>query len=102
MTQGSAFWHAKHAKNRAKTRSKGLFDVFMRNSLPTFAKIREILYSHSPLKRAILANLSQKIAKLQTNAGASNGRFQTNIWGVFGSLKTNICVDSMELPRSGP
>jgi hypothetical protein len=60
-------------------RSKGLFDAFMRNSLQTFAKIREILYSHSPVMRAILVNLSQKIAKLQTNVGASNGRFQANI-----------------------
>jgi hypothetical protein len=76
----------------------------MGNSLQTFALIREILYSHSPLKREILVNMSQKIAKFQTNAGASNGRSQANIWGVFGSRKTNICVDSAglnETPHPG-
>jgi len=51
----------------------------MRNSLQTFAKIREILYSHPLLKRAILIHLSQKIAKLQANASAPDGRFQANI-----------------------
>ena len=67
-------------------------DVFMRNSLPTRALIREILYSHSLLKRAILINLSQKIAKFQANAGASNGRFQANIWPVSGSTKNeHLC-----------
>jgi hypothetical protein len=71
--------HAKHAKNGAKTRFWPRFDVSMRNSLPTFAKIREILYSHSPLIRAILVNLPQKIAKPQANAGAPNANFQANI-----------------------
>jgi hypothetical protein len=47
--------------------------------------------------RAILVNLSQKIAKLQANAGASNGRFQANICGVSGSRKTNIAPDSAGL-----
>jgi hypothetical protein len=51
----------------------------MRNSLPTATLIREILYSHSLLKREILINLSQKIAKSQTNVGVSNGRIQANI-----------------------
>jgi hypothetical protein len=53
----------------------------MRNSLQTGALIREILYSHLLLKRAIAINLSQKIAKFQTNASASNGCFQANICG---------------------
>jgi hypothetical protein len=66
----------------------------MRNSLPTAALIREILYSHSLPRREILINLSQKIAKLQTNAGASNGRFQANIWPLLGCKKTAIRVDS--------
>jgi hypothetical protein len=77
--QESAFWHAKHAKNGAKTLIRGLLSVFMGNSLQTAALIREILYSCLPLKREILVNLSQKIAKFQTNAGASNGRLQANI-----------------------
>jgi glycerol-3-phosphate O-acyltransferase len=82
MTQENAFYHAKHAKNGAKTRSEALFDVFMRNSLQTFAINREILYSHPLINREILINLSQKIAKFQTNASAPDGRFQTNICGV--------------------
>jgi hypothetical protein len=69
----------------------------MRNSLQTFAKIREILYSHSLLKREILVNLSQKIAKPQTNVGASNGRFQANIWPLWGSTKSTISPDSAGL-----
>jgi hypothetical protein len=69
----------KHAKTCAKVRIEPCFDVFMRNSLPTAAQLREILYSHSLRMRAILVNMSQKIAKPQANAGASNGRFQANI-----------------------
>jgi hypothetical protein len=69
----------KHAKNGAKARFEPCFDAFTRNSLPTCALIREILYSHSHQKREILCNMSQKIAKPHTNAGASNGRFQANI-----------------------
>jgi hypothetical protein len=63
-----------------KHASEALFDAFTRNSLPTAALIREILDSHPLQMRAILINLSQKIAKFQTNADASNGRFQANIW----------------------
>ena len=80
------------------------FDAFTRNSLFKIALIREILYSHSLLMRAILINLPQKIAKLQTNAGASNGRFRANIWGVFGIRKTTILSDSaglIETPHPG-
>jgi hypothetical protein len=68
-----------------KYASIALFDAFTRNSLFKIALIREILYSHSLLKRAILINLPQKIAKLQANAGASNGRSQANIWPHAGS-----------------
>ena len=63
----------------AKTRTEALLGVLLRNSLPTFALDREILYSHSLLMRAILVNLSQKIANFQANASAPNGRFQANI-----------------------
>jgi hypothetical protein len=58
---------------------QALLDASARNSLPPRAFDREILYSQSLPKRAILVNLSQKIANSQTNAGASNGRFQANI-----------------------
>jgi len=51
----------------------------MRNSVCTRALIREILVSRAPLMRAILVNLSQKIAKPQAN-----------IPGVFGSFLANI------------
>jgi hypothetical protein len=69
-------------KTGQKTLTKADYASFMRNSLSTFALNREILYSHLLLKREILINLSQKIAKSQTNAGASNGSFQANICGV--------------------
>src|SRR5208283_6048631 len=52
--------------------------ALLKHSLPTAALIREILYSHSLLKRAILANLHQKIAKLQANVGGPNGRSAAN------------------------
>jgi hypothetical protein len=71
---------SKHAKNGAKTRIRDRFYAFMRNSLPTRALIREILYSCLSLKCAILCNMSQKIAKLRTNVGEPNGRFHANIW----------------------
>ena len=50
--------------------------------------------------RAILVNLSQKIAKLQANAGASIGRFQANIWPLLGSTKSNISSDSAGLSET--
>jgi hypothetical protein len=51
----------------------------MRNSLFTRTLIREILYSHSPEMRAILVNLSQKIAKAQANIPGVSGSFPANI-----------------------
>jgi hypothetical protein len=62
-------------------------DAFMRNSLPTAALIREILYSHSLPRREILVNLSQKIAKLQHLA-------------LFCSTKSNISPDSAGLNQT--
>jgi hypothetical protein len=80
------------------------FDVFMRNSLFPRALIREIPYSHSLQMRAILINMSQKIAKLQANANAPNGCFQANIWPGIGTRKANISPDSAglnETPHPG-
>jgi hypothetical protein len=71
----------------------------MRNSLPTAALIREILYSHSLPRREILINLSQKIAKLQTNAGASNGRFQANIWPFSAARKRTFRLILLDLTK---
>jgi hypothetical protein len=51
----------------------------MRISLPTFALIREILYSCLSLECAIASKMSQKIAKFQANIQGVNGRFQANI-----------------------
>jgi hypothetical protein len=65
----------KHAKTRAKTRTEGLLDEFMGNSLPTFALNREIPYSHSLLEREIASHMSQKIAKFQANLCGADGRF---------------------------
>jgi hypothetical protein len=47
--------------------------------------------------RAILVNLSQRIAKFQANASASNSRFEANICGASGTGKTNISPDSAGL-----
>ncbi len=78
-TPENASLHAKHAKNGPKTRSGAHLDALMGNSLPTATLIREILYSHSLPRCAILVNLSQKIAKCQANIRGSRGRFQANI-----------------------
>jgi hypothetical protein len=78
---GKRFLARKTRQNTRKNKLRSPFVALLRNSLPTRALIREILYSHSLLKRAILINLSQKIAKFQTNAGGSNGRFAANIRG---------------------
>jgi hypothetical protein len=51
----------------------------MRNSVFACALIREILVSRAPQMRAILINLSQKIAKPHAN-----------IPGVFGSFPANV------------
>jgi hypothetical protein len=72
----------------------------MRNSLFKIAIVREILYSHSLLMRAILINLPQKIAKFQTNASAPDGCLQANILALSGSTETNIYIDSMGLPSA--
>jgi hypothetical protein len=66
----------------------------MRNSLFTRAQIREILVSRAPAMRAILINLSQKIAKPQANIPGVIGSFPANICTLFGSKKTNIRIDS--------
>jgi hypothetical protein len=66
-------------KYAQKHATEAHFDALMDNSLQTFALNREFLYSHPLLKREILINLSQKIAKFQANASAPNGRFQANI-----------------------
>jgi hypothetical protein len=50
--------------------------------------------------RAILINLSQKIAKFQANAGAPTGRFQANIWPLLGGTKSNIYADSAGLNQT--
>jgi hypothetical protein len=97
LTPESVYWHAKHAKTRAKTRSKPRFDVLMRNSLFTRALIREILVSRAPLMRAILINLSQKIAKPQANIPGVFGSSPANVRPLFGSRKTNITPDSAAL-----
>ena len=89
-------------KMAPKNVSDPCFEVFTRNSPFTRALIREILYSHSLLKCAILINLSQKIAKFQTNASGPNGRFQANICLGIGALETNICVHSMGLRHPYP
>jgi hypothetical protein len=44
--------------------------------------------------RAILINLSQKIAKPQANIPGVIGSFPANICTLFGSKKTNIRIDS--------
>jgi hypothetical protein len=64
--------HEKHAQNDPETRIRDPSDIIVRNSLLTNGIIREILYSHSLPKRAILVNLSQRIAKLQANVGGTN------------------------------
>jgi hypothetical protein len=43
--------------------------------------------------RAIPMNLSRKIVKLQTNAGAPNANSQANICGSAGSTKAHIALD---------
>jgi hypothetical protein len=75
-----------------KHASEAHLDVFMRNSLPTVAQLREILYSHSLRMRAILIHLSQKIAKLQANVGVSNARFQANIWPFWAVEKRTFAL----------
>jgi len=77
----------KRAKTCAKVRIEPCFNVFMRNSLPTRAVIREILYSHSLRMRVILVNLSQKIAKPQANIPRVFGSFPANVCTLFGSKK---------------
>jgi hypothetical protein len=79
LTPENAFWRAKQAKNGPKTPFQPHLDALPRNSLRILALVREILYSHSLRIRAILVNLSQKIAKPQANASAPNGPSQTNI-----------------------
>ena len=71
----------------------------MRNSLPTAALIREILYSHSLPRREILVNLSQKIAKLQANAGESNGRFQANTWPFSAAQNRTFLLILLDLTK---
>ena len=84
-------------KMALKHASDPCFDVFTRNSLFKIALIREILYSHSPLMRAILVNLPQRIAKLQTNVDEPNGRSQANIWPFSAAEKRTFCLILLNL-----
>jgi hypothetical protein len=47
--------------------------------------------------RAILINLSQKIAKSRANITGVFGSFPANVCTLFGSRKTNIRIDSAGL-----
>lgn len=84
LAQKSPNLHAKRTQIRAKWRKKcatnPFFDGLMRNSPPTAALVREILFSHSMRIHEMLVNLSQRITKLPTNANRPNGRSQANIW----------------------
>ena len=90
----NAFSHPKTSKRCHFRAHNTCFDVLMRNSLFTRAQIREILVSRAPAMRAILINLSQKIAKPQTNISGAIGSSPANICTLFGSKKTNIRIDS--------
>lgn len=72
--------HTKRLKSAAKTHFEPRFCVFVRNSRFNRALLRAILVSHALEMRAILVKMSHKIAKLQANAGAPNGRSRANIW----------------------
>ena len=90
----NAFYHRKTPRTCHFRATNTGFDVFMRNSLFTRALICEILVSRAPAMRAILINLSQKIAKPQTNISGAIGSSPANICTLFGSKKTNIRIDS--------
>jgi hypothetical protein len=79
-------------RNRCKAFQAHLWEI-LRKPPP----IREILYSQSALKREIASQMSQRIAKFQTDIWGANGRFQANIWRDFGNRKSNISLDSAGL-----
>ncbi len=83
----------------AKTHFEFCFVVFMRNSLPTAALLREILVSHLPQMCAILVNLSQKIAKLQTNVNGPSGRFLANIWRFLAAQNRTLRLILLNLTK---
>ncbi len=69
----------------------------MRNSMQTFAPIREILYSHPALKHEILCKMSQRIAKSPAAIWGANGRSEANIWPSSAARNRTFVPDSAGL-----